>query len=480
MLRHLFALALRSLLNRRLTAGLTILSVAVSVTLLLGVDRIRTEARAGFENTITGADLIVGARGGSLNLLLYSVFRIGDATSGISWASYQDIAARPEVAWTIPLSLGDSHRGYRVVGTTGAYFEHYRYGRDQSLETALGRTFDGPYAAVLGAEVARALGYGIGDAIVVSQGIGEVSFEHHDDRPFTVAGILAPTGTPADRSVHVTLAGMGAIHGDTPVVTPGNDQGGHGEGHEGHAEHHPSEHGEEHEGHAEHHHPEEHGEESHDGHGAHEEHVGREESDAHAAHQGQHAHAEHVDGPASITAFIVGLESRPLLLGLQRHVNEYESEPLTAIVPGVALQQLWGMLGVAEAALLGISILVVAAGLVGMLTTLLTGLAQRRREMAVLRAVGAGPGWIFAMLIVEALLLAAAAAIVGLVTVHGAMPLARRVLLDQFGLALAAAPPGAFDLVVAVAVTLAGGAVATFPAWRIYRYSLADGLTVRT
>ncbi|MYE11654.1 MAG: FtsX-like permease family protein [Gammaproteobacteria bacterium] len=509
MLRHLFTLALRSVLNRRLTAGLTILSVAVSVTLLLGVDRIRTEARAGFENTITGADLIVGARGGQLNLLLYSVFRIGDATSGISWASYQDIAARPEVAWTIPLSLGDSHRGYRVVGTTDAYFEHYRYGRDQSLETALGQTFDGPYDAVLGAEVARALGYAIGDAIVVSHGIGEVSFEHHDDRPFTVAGILAPTGTPVDRSVHVTLAGMEAIHGDHPPASPGDDHSEHGEGHEDHAEHHTSEHGEEHEDHAAHdasehgeahedhaghdadehgegheghagHQREQHAEAGRDGHGAHEEHAAHEESDGHATHEGHHGHAEHAGDPESITAFIVGLESRPLLLRLQRHVNEYEPEPLTAIVPGVALQQLWGMLGVAEAALLGISILVVAAGLVGMLTTLLTGLAQRRREMAVLRAVGAGPGWIFSMLIVEALLLAAAASIVGLVTVHGAMPLARRALLDQFGLALAATPPGAFDLVVAAAVTLAGGAVATFPAWRIYRYSLADGLTVRT
>ncbi len=524
MLRHLFTLALRSVLNRRLTAGLTILSVAVSVTLLLGVDRIRTEARAGFENTITGADLIVGARGGQLNLLLYSVFRIGDATSGISWASYRDIAARPEVAWTIPLSLGDSHRGYRVVGTTDAYFEHYRYGRDQGLETALGQTFDGPYDAVLGAEVARALGYDVGDAIVVSHGIGEVSFEHHDDRPFTVAGILAPTGTPVDRSVHVTLAGMEAIHGDHPPASPGDDHSEHGEAHEDHAGHDASEHGEAQEDHAGHdasehgeahedhaghdasehgeahedhaghdasehgeahedhagHQREQHAEEGRNGHGAHEEHVAHEESDGHATHEGHHAHPEHADDPESITAFIVGLESRPLLLGLQRHVNEYEPEPLTAIVPGVALQQLWGMLGVAEAALLGISVLVVAAGLVGMLTTLLTGLAQRRREMAVLRAVGAGPAWIFSMLIVEALLLAAAASIVGVVTVHTAMPLARQALLEQFGLALAATPPGAFDLVVAAAVTLAGGAVATFPAWRIYRYSLADGLTVRT
>ena len=401
----LFELAVKSLLNRRLTAGLTVLSVAVSVALLIGVDRIRTETRAGFTNTITGADLIVGARGGPLNLLLYSVFRIGDATSGIRWTSYQEIAARPEVAWTIPLSLGDSHRGYRVLGTTGAYFDHYRYGRDRGLEFVTGTGFADVHDAVLGADAAATLGYAVGDRIVVSHGIGEVSFQHHDESPFTVTGMLARTGTPVDRTVHVTLAAVEAIH----------------------------------------------------------------------ATRGPAA----ASGPIAITAFIVGLKSRPLLLSLQRFVNDYAGEPLTAIIPGVALQQLWQLIGVAEAALLGISVLVVLAGLIGMLTTLLTSLTERRREMAVLRAVGAGPGLVFGLLVVEAVVLAAVASVLGVATVHLGMLAGRTVLLDQFGLALAAGAPGLFDIGVVAAVTLASAGIAILPAWRVYRFSLADGLTMR-
>ena len=436
----LVQLAVKSVLNRRLTAGLTVLSVAVSVALLVGVDRIRTEARAGFANTISGADLIVGARGGPLNLLLYSVFRIGDATSGISWESYEDIAGRPEVAWTIPLSLGDSHRGYRVLGTTAAYLEHYRHGREQPLRLAAGTGLSGVRDAVLGSQVADDLGYAVGDSIVVSHGIGDISFQHHDDVPFTVTGILGPTGTPVDRTVHVTLAGIEAMHDDSAHAADDASDAvadGHGDDHGAdHADDHADDHGDDHD------------------------------------------HGDHAE-PDSITAFIVGLDSRPLLLGLQRHVNEYASEPLMAIVPGVALQQLWEMLGVAEAAMLGISVLVVVAGLIGMLTTFLTSLAERRREMAVLRAAGAGPGLVFALLIVEALLLAAAGSLAGVAIVHGAMVLARPVLLAQFGLALAGGAPGLFDLAVVVGVTIAGGAVAAIPAWRVYRYSLADGLTVR-
>ena len=118
-------LAARSLWNRRGSALLTVFSIAVSVTLLVGVERVRTEARASFANTISGTDLIVGARSGDLNLLLYAVFRIGNATNNITWQTYQELAARREVAWTIPLSLGDSHRGFRVLGTSTAYYDNY-------------------------------------------------------------------------------------------------------------------------------------------------------------------------------------------------------------------------------------------------------------------------------------------------------------------------------------------------------------------
>ena len=93
------------------------------------MERVRSEARASFANTISGTDLIVGARSGDLNLLLYSVFRIGNATNNVNWSTYQEIAARREVAWAIPISLGDSHRGFRVMGTSADYFAHYRFAR---------------------------------------------------------------------------------------------------------------------------------------------------------------------------------------------------------------------------------------------------------------------------------------------------------------------------------------------------------------
>ena len=531
----LFGLAWKSLLNRRLTAGLTVASVAMSVMLLVAVDRIRTETKASFVNTISGVDLVVGARGGPLNLLLYAVFRVGDATSNISWESYQLIAAREEVAWSVPLSLGDAHRGYRVLGTTGDYFVHYRYGRDRALAFEVGEPFANAREAVLGAEVAATLDYAVGDRIVVSHGIGEVSFVHHDDAPFTVAGILAYTGTPVDRTVHVSLAGIEAMHAQPGEHDHGHDDhaggeehldhdedldGGHADGdHDGHDgedhaddDHDADEHGDhegddhadddhdahdgdEHDGHDAHDHDDHDG----DGHGDHEgeDHAGDdhdEHADDHDAHDGEHADDEH-DGdhaderahagdaaephPDAITACLVGLHARPLALRLQRFVNEYDGEPLMAIVPGVTLQQLWDLVGVAETALVSVAVLVVAAGLIGMTTTLLAGLAERRREMAVLRAVGAGRGWVFALLIVESAMLAAAAAIVGAAAAHGAMLAGRAVLEDRFGLALAGGVPGLFDLAVVAGVTLAGVLAAAFPAWRAYRYSLADGLAMR-
>ena len=417
--RVLVSLALRSLANRRLTAGLTVLSVAVSVALLIGVDRLRTEARASFTSTISGADLIVGARSGPINLLLYSVFRIGDATNNISWDSYGEIAARPGVAWTIPISLGDAHRGFRVLGTDTGYFTHYRFGRERSLEFGEGEIFARVNDAVLGADVATALGYDVGDRIIVSHGIGDVSFEHHDELPFLVTGILRRTGTPVDRTVHVTLAGIEAIHAEDPRRYGGQSVDAAG------------------------------------------------------------IVADQLE-PDAITACIVGLESRLMVFSLQRFINEYEREPLMAIVPGVTLQQLWELVGVAETALLGVSAFVIAAGLVGLLTTLLTSLAERRREMAVLRSMGAGPGMVFGLLVTEAVILAGTAAVAGVAAIHAGMFAARPFVLERFGLYLAPGLPGWFDGVVVVVVTVAAGVIAVLPAWRAYRFSLADGLSIRT
>lgn len=420
-MRTILALALKSVFNRRLTAILTIVAVALSVSLFLGVEKMREGARAGFERTISDTDLIVGARTGPVNLLLYAVFRIGDPTAAISWESYREIAARPEVAWTIPISLGDAHRGFRVLGSNDAYFERYRYGGGRPLELAEGRPYDGVYDAVLGATVARELGYELGEEITLSHGLGAVSFHDHDERPFTVVGILAPTGTPVDRTVHVTLEGVEAIHvgWESGAPTP-------------------------------------------------------------AARM---LSAEQVAAaaltPDSITAFFVGLEARGAVLTLQRDINSYEAEPLLAVIPGLALTRLWSVVGAAERALAAISVFVVFVGLLTILTSILTSLNERRREMAILRSVGARPWHIFALLVSEAAALALLGALGGVALVQGLLVVGAPLAESRLGLGLQGLGVGVFDALVVAAVTAAAALLGMLPAWRAFRNSLADGLSIR-
>ena len=336
----LFRLAAKSLWNRRGTATLTAFAIAVSVALLLGVQQVRTEARESFANTISGTDLVVGARSSPLNLLLYAVFRVGDATANVSWETYQKIANHRDVAWTIPLSLGDSHQGFRVLGTSTSYFEHYRYGRRQQLRFTAGKAFADAEGVVIGAAVARELGYRVGDPIVIAHGIGEVSFTQHDHHPLRLVGILAPTGTPVDRTVHVSLDALDEVHRT----------------------------------------------------------------------------------PAEEAAATAGL---------------------------------------------------------GMLTALLTSLNERRREMAILRSVGARPGQIFGLLVSEAAFLALLGAVAGLALQQGLLALLQPWIEAKYGLVLALGSPAALEWAMLGGVVVAGAVIGLVPAWRAYRLSLADGLTVR-
>jgi len=438
-------LAVKSLWNRRTTALLTLSAIAISVALLLGVQKTRTAAREGFANTVSGVDLIVGARSGPLNLLLYSIFRVGDATANVSWESYQKIARHPDVAWTIPIALGDSHRGFRVMGTTVDYFEHYRFAGTRSLELAAGRIFDDPYDAVLGADVARALGYSVGDEIVIAHGLGNVSFVNHDDNPFRVAGILAKTGTPVDRTVHVTLEAITEIHNDRRIGAPPNLAPHAGPSHPAPA------------GITEAHHD------------------GRSGAPANPA---AHAWLSHPT-PAGITAFLVGMRSKVMTLTMQRAINEYRQEPLTAIIPGVALSQLWDLVGIADTALMIVAAFVVLAGLTGMLTAILTSLNERRREMAILRSVGARPRHVFTLMVLEAGVLACLGVLVGIVLTYGLLAAGRPILEARFGVFIPLSGLSRYDLSLLAAIVIAALVMGLLPAWRAYRNTLSDGLSIR-
>jgi len=412
-------LALKSVLNRKATAILTILTVAVSVILLLGVERVRTQAKSSFANTISGTDLIVGGRSGQVNLLLYSVFRIGNATNNIDWKSYQEFSQHRSVKWAVPISLGDSHKGFRVMGTNHSYFEHYRYGSKQLLTFKKGKEFKELFDVVIGSDVARKLNYQLGDEIILAHGISDVAFSRHDNLPFKVVGILAATGTPVDKTVHVSLEAIEAIH------------------------------------------------------------VGW-ESGANLGHTPTSETLKNYDfQPKQITAMMLGLNSKIQTFALQREINTYRQEPLSAIMPGIALHELWGMMAVAEQALLVVSGFVVVAGLLGMLSSLLTSLQERRREMAILRAMGARPRHVFSLLISEASALTLLGITLGVAILFATITLVAPIIQQHYGINISSSALTPYEWQLIALVQVAGIIIGFIPAFRAYRQSLADGMTIR-
>jgi putative ABC transport system permease protein len=414
----IFRLALGSLLARALTVAMTILAIALSVMLFLGVEKVRTGAKASFADTISGTDMIVGARTGSVQLLLYSVFRIGNATNNMTWESYQDIADRDAVDWIVPISLGDSHRQFRVMGTTSEFFQRYKYRSSQSLAVRDGAIMDDLFDATIGADVAETLDYSVGDPIVVAHGLA--SFSEHEDQPFRITGILEKTGTPVDRTVIVSLEAIEAIHVDwrSGAQIPGQS------------------------------------------------------TPADAIRQ-MELH------PAAITAALIGVKGRLQVFGLQRSINDYAEEPLLAILPGVALQELWQIVGIAETALIAVSAMVIVTALIGMMATIFSSLNERRREMAIFRAMGARPRMIFAMLVLEAAVMAAIGALLGLILLYLGLYVAQPLIDSAFGLWIPIDPPTLREAWVLIAVILSGAIVSMVPAIRAYRMSLADGMMVR-
>ena len=419
-MKLLIRLAARSAWNRRFTLVLMLIAIALSSTLLLGIERVRHDMRDSFSQSVSGTDLVVGARSSPVQLMLYSIFHLGGATNNMGWDSAKKLAANPAVAWTIPLSLGDSHRGFPVLATTGDYFKHFQYGSRRSLEFTEGRPFASVFETVIGAEVARGLNYKIGDHIVLSHGIGGPHLLAHGDKPFTIVGILARTGTPVDRTVHIGLDAMEAIHLDW--------EGG-------------------------------------------------------APMRGLSIPADLVKKfdltPKSITAMLIGLKNRAAVFGLQRQIADDQDEALMAVLPGVALDQLWEVVSIGENALLLISALVVVVGLAGLVSSILAGLGERRRELAILRSVGARPLDLFLLLALEGLAVMLCGVLLGVLMLSAGIVLGGPLLEAQFGIVLQLHWPTETELQLLGAVIAAGFVASLLPGWRAYRLSLSDGLSPR-
>ena len=473
---------------------LTIASVALSVFVLLGVEHVRQEARSGFASTVSGVDLIVGARTGEINLLLLSIFRIGTATANVSWESVEQLDQQRNVDWTVPISLGDSHRNFRVIGTTQAFFSRYKYGAKQPLVFEQGQPFEAVAEVVLGARVARELGYQLGDSLVLSHGMADTSFTHHDQLPFAVSGVLAGTGTPIDNALFVGLEAIDAMHSDggsenhqaheAPEAHDAHERHeeheeheGH-EGHEGHEEHDAHEDHDAHEGRDEHEVHEEHV--VHEDHDAHEGHDAHEDHDTHEEHEALDDHEEHHeahDHPpiGTVTAVLVGLSSPITTLQVKRWVDEYEGEALLAILPGVALTQLWELVGNVESVLLGISVLILVSSLLGLNAMLLASMRERRREIEVLRSIGAPSSFILSLLMIESLLIVSVGVVLAVGTLLASITAANTLFAETFGLMISSQILNPSNVTALGLIYLTAVIVTLLPALQAYRVSRSVG-----
>ena len=414
----LFKLTLSSLYARFLTVSMTVCAISLSLMLYLSVEKLRTSAYTSFTDTISQTDLIVGSRTSSIQLLLYSVFRIGNATNNITWESYKDIINRDEIAWSVPISLGDSHKGFRVMGTNIEFFERYKYRGGQSLEIEEGSYFNDLYDVVLGFGVAEKLGYKIDSPLIVSHGLQ--SFTDHDDQPFKVSGILAKTGTPVDNTVIVSLQAIEAIHVDWSSGTK---------------------------------------------------------------IQGQETPIDQIRkmdlSPKNITAALVGVKSKLQVFKLQRWINEYPEEALSSILPGVALQELWRIVGIVENLLLGISVVVIFTTLIGMAAIVFSSLNERRREMAIWRAMGAPPSIIIGLLMIEAFIISILSVIVSTILLFLLLYLLQPWIDNTYGILVNIEMLSLGDIFIFILFILAAMIVSLIPAIRAYWFSINDGMTIK-
>lgn len=406
-------LAWRYLWARPLLTGLNLLLLSLGLAAIGFVVLVSEQLEQGLKRDLAGIDLVVGAKGSPMQILLAGVFHLDQSTGNIPLATRGQLTSQPLVAQAIPISLGDSFRGHRIVGTTAEFLDLYR------LELQAGARWTQPMQAVLGAEAARASGLKPGDSFRGSHGLGTLGDEH--EQPYAVVGVLAPTSGVVDRLVLTDLASVWEAHA----------QHGHAPEAEGQGRH------------------------DHDDHG-------------HGEHDADTAQPD----PREISMLLVRYRSPLAAAMLPRWVNAQPG--LQASVPALETARLLSMLGVGIEVLQGFGAVLLLAAALSVLVALLHAVRERQGDLAMLRMLGATPARVSGLIALEALMLAALATLLALGLAHGLVALLGWALAQQQSLRLSALWFSEWELLVpALALGLALLAAA-WPAWRGYRLDVTE------
>ena len=421
-------LALAYMRDRPLGVALNALLLGIAVATLVLLLQFAEQAGERFERDARGIDLVVGAKGSPLQLVLSSVYHIDVPTGNIPLGELERLRDDPGVAQVVPLALGDNFQGFRIVGSDDRLLPLY------GARVAQGRSFARPAEAVLGAEVARRTGARLGQKFIGSHGLvtGEEDGQGHDHAPFETVGILAPSGTVLDRLILTSVESVWDVHG---IEHEDHDEAGH----------------------------------DHD-----EKHVGHDHDAESAQHDEHHEDAAMPGFEPEITALLVRYRNASAAMRLPSQINRQSA--LQAAAPAAEAARLLGLFGsIIEGARLFGWLLALSAGL-SLFVALWNATRAREGDLALLRVMGARPSTVFGTILIEGLLIAAIGALGGIAAAHGLIALASASFptLDELGLSAMRFLPG--EGVILIAALAIGLVAALIPAIRIFRVDLATTL----
>ena len=399
-------IAIQSALARRGALLIMVLSTAISVAILLGVFKIRDDTKTSFSNAISGVDLVVGAKGSPTELILYSVFHIGRASNTIPASLEKTLVDLRQVAWVVPVQLGDSYRNYPVVGTSIDFFKRVK-AQGRHLQLAQGSALSDPHLfdVVLGHAVAKNTQHRIGEQIAISHGSGSGPKQDHSNSPFRIIGILEANGTPIDNAVFISTNAFDALHD--------------------------------------------------------------------IADSGLQFARLNPDSQAS--AFFIGLKDRGSVFSVRRQIDSLPNS-LMAVMPGVALDELWSSMEIAENALLLIALGVLITTILGITATLLVSLESRRRELAIFRAVGAKPYQLLSLILAEAFMVCVIGILLGWSLLQLIILTTNDHLRKEWGVVSEPSLPNIHDGLALLYLVLVVLISASIPAIKAYRMALSEGL----